>query len=180
MKLRRDRLTLLLNRLHDRGDRRFSVAHPCDAVGELLEVELGAFDDCTVRFRCDAEEYRGARDDVRRSHPEHVADDLPEPDDYVQAVLASAIDVGNRDDLEDFLGSYGDPDLTAGHPPVFAGFDTNVLPWRIDRVLGLRDPDAGVGYVNGFVLAAGVRDELDWDFKCNRPVGRVIHPVAVS
>ncbi|MFC6718930.1 hypothetical protein ACFQHN_15265 [Natrialbaceae archaeon GCM10025896] len=55
----------------------------------------------------------------------------------------------------------------AGHPPVFAGFDTNLLPWRIDRVLGLHDPDGGIGYVNGFVLATGVRDELDWDYKCH-------------
>lgn len=28
-------------------------------------------------------------------------------------------------------------------------------------------PDGGVGYVNGFVLATGVRDELTWDYKCD-------------
>ena len=55
----------------------------------------------------------------------------------------------------------------AGHPPVFAGFDTNILPWRLDRILGLREPNEGIGYVNGFVLATGVRDELDWDVKCH-------------
>lgn len=52
---------------------------------------------------------------------------------------------------------------------MFAGFDTNLLPWRLDETLGLRAPDEGVGYVNGFVLATGVRDELEWDAKCYDP-----------
>lgn len=39
------------------------------------------------------------------------------------------------------------------------------MPWRIDRILGLNDPDEGIGYVDGFVLTTGVRDELDWDYK---------------
>lgn len=54
----------------------------------------------------------------------------------------------------------------AGHAPFFAGFDTNVMPWRFDRLLGLHDPNGGVGYINGFILATEVRDELDWDYKC--------------
>ncbi|WP_138007115.1 hypothetical protein [Halalkalirubrum salinum] len=31
----------------------------------------------------------------------------------------------------------------------------------------MNDPDSGIGYVNGSVLATGVRDELDWDYKCH-------------
>lgn len=49
----------------------------------------------------------------------------------------------------------------------FAGLDTNLLPWRVDRMLGLHAPDAGVGHVNGFVLATGIRDGLDLDYKCH-------------
>lgn len=168
MRIERSHLTLLFNRLYDRGDDRFAVAHPSDEVGDLLSIELGDPDDCTVRFTKRRDAYAGARDEVRLRYPEVVADDLPTPDQYVKAAMASGIvPVANRDAVRDFLDRYGDPDLLAGHPPVFAGFDTNLLPWRIDRILGLRDPEEGVGYVNGFVLATGVRDELDWDVKCH-------------
>lgn len=168
MRIERRHLSVLFNRLYDRGDERFAIEHPADEVGELLEVELGPYDDCTLRFRTDAEAYATARDEVRRTYPERVAADLPDPDDYVTAVLASgAIGIDNVEEVTQLLERYGDPDLTAGHPPVFAGFDTNLLPWRIDQVLGLRERGAGIGYVNGFVLATGVRDELDWDYKCH-------------
>ena len=95
-------------------------------------------------------------------------EDLPEAAQFRKAVLASGvIDPANQDEIETFLDRYGDPDLMAGHPPAFAGFDTNLMPWRIDRVLGLHDSDRDIGYVNGFVLGTGVRDELDWDYKCH-------------
>lgn len=168
MRIQCSHLTLLLNRLYDRGDERFTVSHPSDEVGDLLSIELGGPDECTVGFTKRRDAYAAARDEVRRTAPERVADDLPEPDHYVKAAMAAGIvSVANLDEVRTFLGRYGDPDLMAGHPPVFAGFDTNLLPWRIDRSLGLRDPDEGVGYVNGFVLASGVRDELDWDVKCH-------------
>ncbi len=167
MHLRRDQLTILFNRLYDAGHERLEVAHPADEIGTLLTVELGSHDDCTVRFDTDRDDYIDATEDIRTSYAEAVYDDLPSPAQYVKAVLASGIiPVANRDEVEAFLERYGDPDLMAGHPPVVAGVDTNLLPWRIDEILGLRDPDAGIGYVNGFVLAGGVRDELDWDYKC--------------
>ena len=168
MRVQRRHLTTLLNRLYDRGDSRFSIRHPSEEVGELVSVDLGDPDDCTIRFTKRRDAYADARDDVRRSNPERVADDLPEPDQYVKAMMASGIvPIENLEEVRGFVARYGDPDLMAGHPPVFAGFDTNLLPWRIDRILGLRDPNEGVGYVNGFVLATGVRDELDWDVKCH-------------
>lgn len=168
MRIQRSHLALLLNRLYDRGNDRFAIEHPSDAVGELCTVTLGGPDECAIRFTKRRDTYASVRADVRRAHPERVADDLPEPDQYVKAAMASGIvSISNVDEVGAFVDRYGDPDLMAGHPPVFAGFDTNVLPWRIDRILGLRDPDEGVGYVNGFVLATGVRDELDWDVKCH-------------
>lgn len=77
------------------------------------------------------------------------------------------VPIANHDEVANFIDRHGDPDLMAGHPPVVVGLDTNLVPWRIDEILGLRDPEASVGYVNGFVLATGIRDELDWDFKCH-------------
>ncbi|MFB6267666.1 MAG: hypothetical protein ABEI31_08405 [Halodesulfurarchaeum sp.] len=168
MRIRRDHLTVLLNAFFDRGDETFAIEHPAPELDELVRVELGPHDDCRVRFPTSLEAYAAALEEVRRNHPEAVADDLPSPDQFLKAVLASGIlEIENREETRQLLERYGDPDLMAGHPPVFAGFDTNLLPWRIDRVLGLHDPDAGVGYVNGFVLATGVRDELDWDYKCH-------------
>lgn len=168
MRIKRDHLTLLLNAYLDRGDGTFSVEHPANEIGELLRIDLGSHDSSTVEFTTTIEEYAEARDEVRRSNPEAVARDLPEPDEYLKSVLSSGLlDIANLEAATQLLDRYGNPDLMAGHPPVFAGFDTNLMPWRIDRVLGLNDPEEGVGYVNGFVLATGVRDELDWDYKCH-------------
>lgn len=168
MRVKREHLTVLLNRLYDRGDDTFAVSHPSSEIGNLLRIELDDHDSCTVTFDVGTEDYTGAREDVRRRYPERVVDDIPDADEFRKAVLASGIlPPENRDDIQAFLDRYGDPDLMAGHPPAFAGFDTNLMPWRIDRILGLHDPDRGLGYVNGFVLATGVRDELDWDYKCH-------------
>jgi len=168
MRVARENLTVLLNRLSDRGEDLISVSHPSDEVGELLTVELGAHDDCTIWFSKRAEAYARARNDVGRNHPTTVYEDLPTRREYINAVMASGIvPIDNYDDVKAFVNRYGDPDLLAGHPPVFVGLDTNLLPWRIDRILGLRDPEEGVGYVNGLVLATGIRDELTWDHKCH-------------
>ena len=168
MRIQRQHLTVLLNRLYDRGDDEFVVEHPSSEIGELLRVELDEYDACTIRFLTDLDDYTAARQDIGRQYPERVFEDLPDSDAFRKAVLASGIlEPANQDEIETFLDRYGDPDLMAGHPPVFAGFDTNLLPWRIDRVLGLHDSDSGIGYVNGFVLATGIRDELDWDYKCH-------------
>ncbi len=168
MYLPRSQLTILFNRLYDRGATRIEVAHPSDEIGTLVRIDLGDWDDATVRFTLDRDGYAAARTDVARTHGEHVADDLPAPQSYVNAALGAGILApANADELGAFLDRHGDPDLMAGHPPVFAGIDTNLLAWRIDEVLGLRDPQAGIGYVNGFVLATGVRDELQWDVKCD-------------
>ena len=168
MRIQRDHLTVLLNRFYDRADCVFSVEHPAPEIGELLEIRLGDHNETTISFSTSIDEYAHARDDVSRTYPDAIADDLPEPGEFLKAILASGIlPIENREETKQLLERYGNPDLMAGHPPVFAGFDTNLIPWRIDRVLGLNDPDTGIGYVNGFVLSSGVRDELDWDYKCH-------------
>ena len=168
MRVQRDHLTILLNRLYDRGEAEFTIEHPADDIGGLLRLDLGTGPECTVEFPSSLEEYSAARQDVDRQYPKAVFEDLPSSDAFRDALLASGIlELANRDEIEAFLDRYGDPDLMAGHPPVFAGIDTNLMPWRIDRRLRLHDPEEGVGYVNGFVLATGIRDELDWDHKCH-------------
>lgn len=168
MRVQREHLTVLLNRLYDRGDDEFAIKHPSSEISELLRIELNEYDKCTIHFVTDLDEYAAARQDVGREYPERIFEDLPDAAEFRNAVLASGIlRAANHEDIKAFLDRYGDPDLMAGHPPAFAGFDTNLMPWRIDRVLGLHDPNEGIGYVNGFVLATGVRDELDWDYKCH-------------
>lgn len=168
MRVARNHLTVLLNGLYDRGDDTFSVDHPATEFDSLLTIELNGYDDCTVHFDTGVAAYDDARQSIRSAYPEVVYDDLPDPKQFVKAMLASGIvPIANFDDVAQFVERYGDPDLMAGHPPVVAGFDTNLMAWRMDRILGLRDPNTGVGYVNGFVLATGVRDELDWEHKCH-------------
>lgn len=170
MRIRRSHLTILLNRLYDRGDEEFTVAHPADEIGDLLTISLDEHDDSMINFTKSLEDYAEAKAEVGRQYPDEVYSDLPDASEYLKAILASGIiQIGNVDETRQLLKRYGHPDLMAGHPPVFAGFDTNLLPWRIDRVLGLNDPNGGIGYVNGFVLSSGVREELDWDYKCHEP-----------
>lgn len=168
MRVKRDHLTLLLNQLYDRGDNRFTVSHPCDKIGDLITIDLDEPDESVVRFDLDREGYANASNEAELAYGHEIKTDLPSREDYSNAFVASGVvPLVNIGEVTNFLDRYGDPDLMAGHPPVFAGFDTNILPWRIDRILGLRKSDVGVGYVNGLVLATGVRDELDWDVKCH-------------
>lgn len=162
--LDRSRLTILLNALYDSGTDRITVSHPSDAVGDLCRLELGAPADTNVRILLDERAYADARDDVKRDHGGAVAGELPEPQSYVNAFVAGGLlDPANKDELGEFLERNGHPDLSAGHRPVVAGFDTNLLPWRIADVLDLQAGEDAV--VSGFAVATGVRDELDWDHK---------------
>nr|WP_267902905.1 PIN domain-containing protein [Halomarina oriensis] len=74
----------------------------------------------------------------------------------------------NHDEVETFVRRYGYPDLEAGHRPVFAGIDTNLLMWRPESLLSL-DPsngdERGRSPVNGYALSAGVKEELDFHFR---------------
>jgi len=164
MEIERSRLTILLNALYDGGEDEFSVRHPAEEVGELLRVQLGEPGKSTVKFTADYGDYANARHAVEREYGSGVSDELPAPRSYCNGLMAGGlIDPANADEIEEFLARYGSPDLTAGHKPVVAGFDTNLLPWRIADVLELQPgPEA---MVNGFALATGVRDELDWDQK---------------
>ncbi|AGN02390.1 hypothetical protein L593_12235 [Salinarchaeum sp. Harcht-Bsk1] len=164
MELERGPLTILLNALFDAGEDEIAVRHPADEVGELLRIELGDPGSSTVHFPADHDDYANARHAVEREYGSGVSDELPDPRSYCNGLMAGGlVDPANSDDIEAFLDRYGSPDLTAGHKPVVAGFDTNLLPWRIADVLELYPgPEATV---NGFALATGVRDELDWDHK---------------
>jgi len=164
MELSRRYLTVLLNALYDTDTSEISIAHPSDEVGELLTIELGDPNSSTIRLSKSLDEYADARSRVNNEYGSQVASELPEPRSYVNALLAGRLhSPDNQDEIDDFLDRYGNPDLTAGHRPVVAGFDTNLLPWRIADVLGLAPGQDSA--VNGFALATGVRDELDWEQK---------------
>ena len=164
MELARPQLTVLLNALYDTGTTTVSVAHPSDRVGELLSIDLGEADASTVTVETSLDEYAEARSALGSEFGSPVVDELPTPQDYANALLAGGLlEPANLDEIGEFLDRYGYPDLTAGHRPVVAGFDTNLLPWRPAHVLGLFPGRDAV--VNGFALATGVRDELDWEQK---------------
>lgn len=164
MELSRNQLTVLLNALYEADVDTISVGHPSDRVGELLRVELGEPAASTVRIASGLESYAAARTEVEQEYGGDVVRELPQPRSYLNALLAGGVlEPSNADEIRSFLDRYGNPDLTAGHKPVVAGFDTNLLAWRIADVLGLSP--GGDATVNGFALATGVRDELDWDEK---------------
>jgi hypothetical protein len=153
-----------LNALYDVGETTIPVSHPSDEIGNLLRIELGDADASTVTISLDRDAYADARDAVQQAYGGSVTRELPEPNSYLNALLAGGLlEPPNTDELQAFLDRYGRPDLTAGHQPVVAGFDTNLLAWRIADVLDL-SPGAD-SVVNGYALATGVRDELDWDDK---------------
>jgi hypothetical protein len=89
---------------------------------------------------------------------------------YIKGVTASGlIDIQNREELDKFIDRYGYQDLQEGHPPRYAAFDTNLLPWRMHQVLGI-DPvlhtqSGGRAPVNGYALLEGVDEELSISYR---------------
>lgn len=168
MNVARDHLSVLLNTLYDQNVPPFTVSHPAEEIGDLLRVDLGDPYESTVSVIAGGPEYEGRREEVRRSYDEAAYKELPDATDYVRLLVTSGLgEISNRDKVETFLTRYGYPDLEAGHPPVMAGIDANVLPWRLPEVVGF-DPALdhdGRPPVTGFALASGVKEELDWHYK---------------
>ena len=167
----RDHLTILLNALYETDTRRVTVSHPCRDVGELLQFELGNPFGSSIRFTQSLNEYTDSRETVQREYGPDAYDDLPDASAYVRCLVASGVlDVQNRDAIETYVRRHGYRDLEAGHAPLVLGIDANIMPWRIADVLDLDhqegDPDdRGRSPTNGYALASGVEDELDWHYK---------------
>jgi len=133
-------------------------------MGGLFTIELGDPSATTISIERDRESYLTARSEVEREYGSPAVDELPGPQSYVIAFLASGlIEPANRDEIVEFLERYGSPYLNAGDKSVVAGFDTNLLPRPMASVPDLQPGPEGV--VNGYALSTGVRDGLDWDHK---------------
>lgn len=171
MILSRRYLTVLLNALYEIDKQHVTVEHPCSDVGELLQFDLKGPFDSPVRFTQSLPEYDETREAIERRHGPDAYEDLPDDSAYVRCLVASGIlDIQNRDDVDRFVRRHGYRDLEAGHPPVVTGIDANIMPWRIGDVLGIDHEDgsaddAGRSPTNGYALATGVKEELDWHYK---------------
>ncbi|WP_262178388.1 hypothetical protein [Haloarcula laminariae] len=170
MELAHEDLVLLLNGLYELGEESFSVVHPADEIGELFRVDLGDATESTVSMTTGAVTYEDALDEIEREHGPTVRKELPNEAAYVKAVTASRlVDIQNREELDEFITRYGYQDLQEGHPPRYAGFDTNLLPWRMHDVLEI-DPvlhtkPGGRAPVNGYALLEGVDSELSISYR---------------
>lgn len=171
MELARPRLMVLLNALYDEGETTLAVEHPSDAIGELVRIDLEDEGRATVRFTQGSMTYEENRETLQARHGEAAYQDLPDPDTYTRLAVASGhLDLANAGDVDAFVDRHGYPDLEAGHGPVVLGLDTNVAPWRLPEVLGI-DPvtgerdEKGRAPTNGYALATGVKEELDWHYK---------------
>jgi hypothetical protein len=168
--LTRPQLTVLLNGLYETDTHRVTVEHP-SPLGELIAFELEAPFESPVRFGHSLADYEETWEDVERQLGEPVVRELPNEQAYVRALVAGGVlDISNRDEVERFVDRYGYADLPAGHPPVVAGVDTNLLAWRIGDTLGI-DPVTGEADgngrapTNGYALSTGVKDELDFSYR---------------
>jgi len=172
MLLGKPHLLSLVNRLYDLGETSISVEHPSDEIGELLRIRLDDTTEATVSVTQDRYEYEDSRDAVHHTYGDTAYEDLPQPQDYVRTLITGGLtDVANREDIDTFLRRHGYPDLEAGHDPVMAGIDANLFGWQLPSMLDI-DPEADRYQdndqrppVTGFVLASGVKEELDWHYK---------------
>lgn len=162
---------VLLNALYDQGVDSISVAHPCDDIGELLKIKLEDNGVATMRFTQGAMTYEDNRETIPAKYGEAAYQDLPDAQTYTRMMVASGhIELKNNDDVVEFIDRYGYPDLEAGHDPVVVGLDANIMPWRLPEVLGFdsetgETDEKGRRPTNGYALASGVKEELDWHFK---------------
>lgn len=162
---------VLLNALYDHGVDSIPINHPCDEIGELVRINLEDNGQASVRFTQGAMTYQDNRETIPVKYGESAYDDLPDAQTYIRTMAASGhIDLKNLDDIIEFVDRYGYADLEAGHDPVVIGLDANIMPWRLPEVLGIdsetgdRD-DHGRRPTNGYALATGVKEEIDWHFK---------------
>ena len=171
MILSRRHLTVLLNALYETDKRRVTVEHPCEEVGELLRFDLEGPFDSPVRFTQSLTAYDETREAVERQYGPDAYNDLPDYSAYVRCLVAGGVlDIENREEVDRFVRRNGYRDLEAGHPPVVAGIDANIMPWRMGDVLGIDHvngptDDADRSPTNGYALATGVKKELDWHYK---------------
>ena len=161
---------VLLNALYDQGVDSIPVEHPSDDIGELLRIELADDGEATVRFTQGTMTYRDNRETIPAKYGEAAYQDLPDEQTYTRMMVASGhVELKNIDEVRTFVNRYGYPDLEAGHDPVVVGLDANILSWQLPEVL---DVDSDTGETdekgrrptNGYALATGVKEELDWRF----------------
>ena len=171
MEIERRRLVVLLNALYDQGVESIAVKHPCTDIGELVRIRLEDDGRATVRFTQGSMTYQDNRDSIPAKYGEPAFDDLPDAETYTRAMVASGhVDLANHDDVQDFIQRYGYADLEAGNDPVVIGLDANIMPWRLPEVLGIDSEtgdtdDRDRRPTNGYALATGVKEELDWHYK---------------
>ena len=171
MQIERQRLMVLLNALYDQGTTSLSVKHPCDDIGELIRISLEDNGQATVRFTQGTMTYEDNRESIAVRHGEPAYNDLPDAETYTRTVVASGyVSPNNHDAIEEFTQRHGYADLEAGHDPVVIGLDTNIIAWRLPEILGIDSEtgdtdDDGRRPTNGYALATGVKEELDWYFK---------------
>ncbi|WP_257301021.1 hypothetical protein [Haloarchaeobius sp. FL176] len=171
MEVSRRRLTVLLNALYDEGVDSIPVEHPASDIGELARIELETDGQVTVRFTQGSFTYQENREGIPAKYGEAAHDDLPDAETYTRAAVASSlVELDNRDEIDAFFDRHGYSDLEAGHGPVVLGLDTNVMPWRLPEILDVdsdtgESDEKGRAPTNGYALATGVKEELDWHYK---------------
>jgi hypothetical protein len=171
MHLARHRLLVLLNALYDQGVNSISLEHPCEDIGELVRITLEDNGQATVQFTQGAMTYRESREMIPTAHGEPAYNDLPDAEAYTRMMVASGlVPLANHGDVTEFIQRHGYADLEAGHDPVVLGLDTNIMGWRLPEILQIDsatgDTDThGRLATNGYALATGVKEELDWHYK---------------
>ena len=171
MQIERRRLMVLLNALYDQGVESIPVKHPCEDIGELVRIELEDDGQATVRFTQGTMTYQDNREGIPAKHGQPAYEDLPDAETYTRTAVASGhVQLANQDDVGEFIQRHGYADLEAGHDPVVLGLDANIIAWRLPEIVGI-DSETGATDdrdrrpTNGYALATGVKEELDWHYK---------------
>lgn len=171
MQIERRRLMVLLNALYDQGVDSIPVKHPCEDIGELVRIDLEDDGQATVRFAQGSMTYQDNREAIPAKHGQPAYEDLPDAETYTRIAVASGhVQLANQDDFGEFIQRHGYADLEAGHDPVVLGLDANIIAWRLPEILGI-DSETGATDdrdrrpTNGYALATGVKEELDWHYK---------------
>lgn len=158
----KDDLICILNELYKTSD---SITIKYPPIGRLFTIEFG--DKCIVK-PISEHSYKDERKRFLFKNKSQLLDnEVPKSSDFRQCVFASGIlKSDGQEELEEKIKEGGQRNLLNGNRPLFVGYDTNALRWRLNKVVESTISDLSSTNISqiGLCISGNVSDELSYQW----------------